>query len=259
MANQSNRRVESATRSLLAHNFPTAFSSPTPCINAVAIPKFDHYLSFFLLLKRYDNTCCCCTEWVMWEHKANQGSKDPDKWKENMKQLYESSTVEDFWRYFQHVPKPSEVFFDGDCRKMVGPEAKTIEEYSLFKKGIEPEWGDPQNLTGGEWFCRQFLELEVLDLYWQNLVMSCVGETIDDDVAGDDDAEDGSSLLSYVNGARVVDKSRHYPLYKLELWINTRDPVIKERIKNKLIEIITDGQPVTKRLQPKFDWRDHSN
>ena len=107
-------------------------------------------------------------EWVMWEHKANQGPKDPDKWKENMKQLCKISTVEDFWRYFQHVPKPSQVFFDGDCRKLVGTEAKTIEEYSFFKNGIEPEWGDPQNLTGGEWFCRQYLELDVLDLYWQN-------------------------------------------------------------------------------------------
>ena len=108
----------------------------------------------------------------MWEHKANQG-KDPDKWKENMKQLCKISTVEDFWRYFQHLPKPSQVFFDGDCRKLVGTEAKTIEEYSFFKNGIEPEWGDPQNLTGGEWFCRQYLELDVLDLYWQRLPINC--------------------------------------------------------------------------------------
>ena len=193
-------------------------------------------------------------EWVMWEHKANQGSKDPDKWKENMKQLCKISTVEDFWRYFQHLPKPSQVFFDGDCRKLVGTEAKTIEEYSFFKNGIEPEWGDPQNVTGGEWFCRQYLELEVLDLYWQNLVMSCVGETINDAVSPEGD------IQQYVNGARVVDKSRHFPMYKLELWLNTRDPAIKEKIKAKLVEVITDGQnsTSTRKLQPKFDWRDHN-
>ena len=152
------------------------------------------------------------------------------------------------------MPKPSQVFFDGDCRKLVGTEAKTIEEYSFFKNGIEPEWGDPQNLTGGEWFCRQYLELDVLDLYWQNLVMSCVGETINDAVA----PNDGENIQQYVNGARVVDKSRHYPMYKLELWLNTRDPEIKEKIKAKLLEIITDGQQSTRKLQPKFDWRDHS-
>jgi len=199
----------------------------------------------------------------MWEHKANQGSNtnDPDKWKENMKQLYEFRTVEDFWRYFKHVPKPSEVFFDGDCRKHVGTEAKTIEEYSLFKKGIEPEWGDPQNVTGGEWFCRQFLDVEILDLYWQNLVMSCIGETIDDAVVTDSGNDEGEEdiIKCYVNGARVVDKSRHYPLYKMELWLNTRDETIKEKIKDKLMEIMTDGQPpASKRQHPKFDWRDHS-
>ncbi|KAL3897143.1 MAG: hypothetical protein SGARI_006990 [Bacillariaceae sp.] len=224
----------------------------------------------------------------MWEHKANTGSKDPEKWKENMKQLCAFNTVEDFWQYFTHLPKPSEVFFDGDCRKKLSeavpaaadadaaaeaesstdsppPAAaaspdggKTVEEYSLFKKGIEPEWGDPQNVTGGEWFCRQYFEGDVLDLYWKNLVMACIGETIEDAV------DDGTgSFENHINGARVVDKSRHYPLYKIELWLKTRDPVIKERIKNKLIELITelgDGQSMmsSRKMTPKFDWRDHS-
>ena len=202
----------------------------------------------------------------MWEHKANTGSKDPDKWKENMKQLGSFNTVEDFWQYFTHLPKPSEVFFDGDCKKKVneataggdstpppGPDAgKTVEEYSLFKKGIEPEWGDPRNVTGGEWFCRQYFEGEVLDLYWQNLVMACIGETIEDA------ADEEQTFENYVNGARVVDKSRHYPLYKIEIWISTRDPIIKERIKNKLLDIITDGQAGARKMQPKFDWKDHS-
>ena len=198
----------------------------------------------------------------MWEHKANTGSKDPDKWKENMKQLCTFNTVEDFWQYFTHLPKPSEVFFDGDCRKKLneagaeqtpGPDSgKTVEEYSLFKKGIEPEWGDPRNVTGGEWFCRQYFEGEVLDLYWQNLVMACIGETIEDA------ADEEEKMANYINGARVVDKSRHYPLYKIEIWISTRDPVIKERIKNKLLDIITDGQAGARKMQPKFDWKDHS-
>jgi translation initiation factor 4E len=221
----------------------------------------------------------------MWEHKANTGgaaAKDPDKWKENMEQLCEFQTVEDYWRYFLHLPKPSDVFFDGDCRKMIGPEGKTVvEEYSLFKKGIEPEWGDPQNVTGGEWFCRQYFEKDVLDLYWQNLVMGCIGETIEDSLHDDNDNDNDNDenendntdkttpsttttssssnilLQNHINGARVVDKSRHYPLYKLEIWVNTRDPIIKEKIKNKVIEVITEGQP-SKKMQPKFDWRDHN-
>jgi translation initiation factor 4E len=205
----------------------------------------------------------------MWEHKANTGSKDPEKWKENMKQLCEFNTVEGFWQYFNHLPKPSEVFFDGESRKKVtelvqqGEEnnsglddgEKMVEEYSLFKKGIEPEWGDAQNVNGGEWFCRQFFEAEVLDLFWTNLVMACIGETIEDAI----DKDSKGTFQSYINGARVVDKSRNFPLYKIEIWLNTRDPIIREQIKDKLIDVLTDGQVApSRKMQPKFDWKDHS-
>jgi len=189
-------------------------------------------------------------EWVLWEH-AGGTNKDPNKWKENMKELCEFKTVEGFWQYFNHLPRPSEVFFDGECRKKVGPEGKTIEEYSLFKKGIEPEWTDPENLKGGEWFCRQFFESDVLDLYWQNLVMGIIGEAIDAGI-------DGGKDLSYVNGVRIIDKGKGYPMFKLELWANTRDPAIKEALRERLLEIITDGQPPSRKGHPKFDWKDHS-
>lgn len=190
-------------------------------------------------------------EWVLWEHKAAE-KKDPSKWKENMKQLCVFSTVEQFWSYFNHLPKPSEVFFDGDSRKKVGSEERTVEEYSLFKKGIEPEWGDPQNVIGGEWFCRQSFDPEVLDLYWHNLVVGIVGETIEDAVDEDDTFEDR------INGARVVDKSRNFPMYKLEVWINSRDPKVKEKLRERLEEVLTDGQSASRKMHPKFEWKDHS-
>jgi hypothetical protein len=184
-------------------------------------------------------------EWVLWEH-AGGANKDPSKWKENMKQLCSFKTVEEFWQYFNHIPSPSQVFFDGDSRKRLGPEGKQVEEYSLFKKGIEPEWGDPQNVIGGEWFCRQSFEGDVLDLYWQNLIMALVGETMEE---GDE---------THINGARVVDKGKGYPVFRLELWINTRDVDQKERIRNVLVESMTHGQPTSRKAHPKFDWKDHA-
>jgi Eukaryotic initiation factor 4E len=192
---------------------------------------------------------------VLWEHKAaGVGNKNPNQWKENMIEICSFSTVEEFWCNFNHIPKPSEVFFDGDSRKRVGPEGKTVEEYSLFKKGIEPEWGDPNNVVGGEWFCRHFFESDVLDLLWHNLVMGVVGETIEDSV--DEEKAFGPDL---VNGCRVVDKSRGYPMFKLELWVKTRDPTIKNRLKDRLLEIMMDGQPATgRRVQLKMEWKDHS-
>lgn len=164
-----------------------------------------------------------------------------------MKQLCTFSTIEDFWRYFNHIPKPSKVFFDGDSRKKIGQDGKTVEEYSLFKQGIEPEWGDPQNSTGGEWYCRQHMEGDVLDMCWQNLVLGVIGETIEDETGSND----------CINGARVVDKGKSFPMFRLELWINTKDPDVKERIRSKLVDVITDGLPQSKKGNPKFEWKDH--
>merc|ERR1740124_436284 len=187
-------------------------------------------------------------EWVLWEHAG--GTKDPNAWKDNMKQLCSFHTLEDFWRYFNHIPKPSEVFYDGESEKRVGSEGRTVKEYSLFKRGIEPEWGDPENRTGGEWFCRQQIEGPHLNIYWQNLVLGVIGNTIDQ--------ADSNSGTRYVNGARVVDKGKHYPLFRLELWISTKDADIRNRLKDRLNNIITDGCPIPKKGHPSFDWEDHS-
>lgn len=194
------------------------------------------------------------SEWVLWEH-VGGGGRSPKDWKENMKPICTFSTIEDFWRYFNHVPKPSQVFYDGENRKVVGPTRKSIEEYSLFKKGILPQWEDEANKTGGEWFIRQTLDMDVLDMYWQNLVLGCIGESIED---GADSTENKTSP-NVVNGARVVDKGKGYPMFRLELWLNSRDADMKEQVKTKLVECVTNGLPPNARKgPPKFDWKDHS-
>lgn len=177
-----------------------------------------------------------------------------------MKKLCEFSTVEDFWRYFNHIPKPSEVFTDeSGCEKRVEPVTpegdgssgggKVVKEFSLFKKGIEPEWEDPNNQIGGEWFCRQQpMESAQLDMYWQNLVLGVIGNTIE------------SSSLSerFINGVRVVDKGRNFPLFRFELWIRTKDVNVRQRLKENLLQVLTDGVQSAKKGHPTFEWKDHS-
>eukprot|EP00957_Ditylum_brightwellii_P101235 7714518-Ditylum_brightwellii.AAC.1 len=60
-------------------------------------------------------------EWVLWEH-AGDAKRDPNARKENMNQLCKFKTVEDFWQYFNHIPKPSVMFYNRETRKRVGPE-----------------------------------------------------------------------------------------------------------------------------------------
>lgn len=63
----------------------------------------------------------------------------------------------------------SEVFYDGVNRKEV--EGRTIDGFSVFKKGIRPEWEDAANRSGSELTCRKQMQMDVLDGYWENLVL----------------------------------------------------------------------------------------
>ena len=145
-------------------------------------------------------------EWVLWEHRAPASSKE--KYEDNMAKLCEFATVEDYWRLFNNVPKPSEIFYDGKTKKKF--KDRTVESFSLFKKGIKPEWEDKMNRDGAEWFCRKAFPLPQLDDFWANLTMGMVGETIDP--------------RDEICGARVVDKSSgSRPIYRLELWFRRKE------------------------------------
>ena len=152
--------------------------------------------------------------WVLWEHKC---STTLEGFSNSMREVCEFSTVEEFWKYWCFVPKPSEVLFDGQSRKGIANcssyglrfwsafilscritihvillpenssltptksnfmllsvsslinfpqnytevEGRNVEAFSIFKKGIRPEWEDIVNRTGGELACR-YLSLQRL-------------------------------------------------------------------------------------------------
>ena len=110
-----------------------------------------------------------------------------------MKQVCEFTTVEDFWKHWAFIPRPSEIFSDGQInKKSIG--GRTIDTFSMFKKGIRPEWEDPENAKGGEIFLRKTLPADISDLYWENLILGILGETIEED--------------DEVCGCRIVDKTK---------------------------------------------------
>ena len=91
------------------------------------------------------------SEWVIWEHRSPD--KNSKSYEDNMEKLCEVATIEDFWCAFNNIPKPSAIFYDGRSRKKFA--SRSVESFSLFKKNIKPEWEDPQNRSGAEWFCRK--------------------------------------------------------------------------------------------------------
>lgn len=168
-----------------------------------------------------------------------------EDWANLQKKLCVCSTVEEFWKYWRHIPSPSHVFYDGKTKKRVGvaPDDRTIESFSIFKEGIAPEWEDAQNSNGGEWWIRKPLAAEKLDEWWQNLVLGLIGEMIDED--------------DQVCGARVADKSGGkgaYPLFRVELWLRTTDEEKAAKLKENMVKALGGKGSVN---ADAFGWKNH--
>jgi hypothetical protein len=119
-----------------------------------------------------------------------------------------------------------------------------VNSFSIFKKGIKPEWEDNANKSGGEWFCRKRMEPAQLDEYWLNLVLGMIGETID---KGNE-----------ITGCRVVDKSKQQIIYRMELWFRRSDMTIANELKEKMQECLADSGGGAMRSVPQFNFRGHS-
>jgi hypothetical protein len=184
--------------------------------------------------------------WVLWEHKQVTRQED---WKNSMREVFEFATIEEFWKYWSYVPRPSEILFDGQTRKEV--EGKSIDGFSVFKKGIRPEWEDPENRNGSELTCRKNMSMESLDVNWENLVFALIGETLDD--------------KNEICGCRVVDKSNkkggNKTMFRMELWLRTASKDVADRIKSKMIDRLAedDGLKANARLRiTDFDFKRRS-
>jgi len=157
------------------------------------------------------------SEWVFWEHRAPD--KNSKSYEDNMEKLCEVATIEDFWRAWNNIPKPSQIFFDGKTKKRFAN--RSVESFSLFKKNIKPEWEDAMNRTGAEWFCRKQFPMQQLDDFWQNLALGMIGETVDP--------------ADEICGARVVDKSvGSRCMYRLELWFRRKDQAVADELLSRM-------------------------
>ena len=125
--------------------------------------------------------------WVMSQH----GKVSKDHWQANQTKAIEFSTVEDFWRMFNHIHPPSKI---------------ASADYSLFREGITPAWEDKTCQLGGRWVAKSDKSRGV-DEAWQNVVLNMISEQF-------------SAITNCICGAVV---STRRSGVKLAIWISTRD------------------------------------
>ncbi|KAI9473492.1 MAG: eukaryotic translation initiation factor 4E-1 [Benjaminiella poitrasii] len=111
--------------------------------------------------------------WTLWFD--NPGKKaNAASWSQNLKEIVDVSTVEDFWGVHNNIVKVNHLEISSN--------------YHVFKKGVRPEWEDPVNANGGK-FSIQFPRNrtgEAINDYWLNLILAMLGEQFkyEDEICG---------------------------------------------------------------------------
>jgi translation initiation factor 4E len=109
-------------------------------------------------------------EWTFWyDRRPAQGKRmkgELENYESNLREIGTFGTVEDFWRYYNHMMKPSKM--------------ENNANYHLFKKGVKPMWEDEANAKGGKWVL-MMKDKNILDSAWENVVLALIGETLDVD------------------------------------------------------------------------------
>ncbi|KAL8676141.1 MAG: hypothetical protein Q9186_007315, partial [Xanthomendoza sp. 1 TL-2023] len=131
-------------------------------------------------------------EWTLWFTKPP--TKNNANWNDLLKEVVTFDSVEEFWGVYNNITPVSELALKSD--------------YHLFKKGVRPEWEDPQNKHGGKW-SYQFKERgnTPIDELWLHLMLAGIGETLEN---GEDDDE----VMGVVVNVRKL-------FYRLGLWTKT--------------------------------------
>ncbi|CEJ55027.1 Eukaryotic translation initiation factor 4E-1 [Penicillium brasilianum] len=130
-------------------------------------------------------------EWTLWFTKPPSGKGD--NWNDLLKEVVTFSSVEEFWGIYNNITPTSELGLKAD--------------YHLFKKGVRPEWEDPQNKHGGKW-SYQFKDKRSvpIDDLWLHAQLSAIGETLE----GDGDNEVMGVVVNVRKG-----------FYRVGLWTRT--------------------------------------
>ncbi|TMS39448.1 hypothetical protein L596_005970 [Steinernema carpocapsae] len=132
------------------------------------------------------------TFWLCnWDSNSNNGHP--------LRELDTVDSAEGLFRAYSALPRPS-AFGNGT-------------DLCVFRRGIKPEWEDPNNVNGGRWVACVLKtdpgHKTTIDLYWVRLLVNSVGERF-------------GEWNQKICGVRVRIRER---VYLISLWIRHFEPV----------------------------------
>eukprot|EP01004_Peranema_trichophorum_P008564 NODE_7318_length_790_cov_225.023988_g6709_i0.p1 GENE.NODE_7318_length_790_cov_225.023988_g6709_i0~~NODE_7318_length_790_cov_225.023988_g6709_i0.p1 ORF type:complete len:201 (-),score=26.98 NODE_7318_length_790_cov_225.023988_g6709_i0:127-729(-) len=106
--------------------------------------------------------------WVIWyDSRRLHQQGNPNDWFSNLQTVSIFNTVEDFWSTYNHIKRPNDLEFGAN--------------YHMFIQNVKPMWEDDANKRGGKWVINISKEDgQRLDELWELLLLSIVGEYLDD-------------------------------------------------------------------------------
>ena len=126
-----------------------------------------------------------------------------------LKEVVTFDSVEEFWGVYVSALSNTQHIAHGMLQNNISPtsELAVKSDYHLFKKGIRPEWEDPQNKHGGKW-SYMFKEKRVvpIDDLWLFVMLAAIGETLE--------AEGDGEVMGVVVNVRKG-------FYRIGIWTKT--------------------------------------
>ena len=100
--------------------------------------------------------------WVLWYTHKSTSRNQHENYAEKIRPVATFGTIEEFWRVYAHVIRPSKMAIATD--------------YHLFKEGITPLWEDVKNKEGGKFMLR--IKKTCTNRLWEMLLLNVIGEQL---------------------------------------------------------------------------------
>mmetsp|Transcript_29781 Transcript_29781/g.67459 ORF Transcript_29781/g.67459 Transcript_29781/m.67459 type:complete len:237 (+) Transcript_29781:107-817(+) len=190
--------------------------------------------------------------WSIWEQIMQSADTKATPYSDATHRVASFSTVKGFWKYWNHLPQPSELLDGKKFVRETGDSRSVVDALMVFREGIKPEWEDAVNASGGHFQFQLKVSLGggTIDEYWNNIVLGMIGGTIEP--------------ADMITGVRLVDKlcQQRSASIRIEVWFSNFDDTEKVDLLQKNLERCMttrlDGQHSSSTAWGKTDRKSHA-